>query len=79
MGAMIENLPEGTQTVPCARWKFDDTLKGGTMTARFLHLLEHFIGALLGGVGVGVLVGNVLVCLVLLVLGPAFAVEFFPR
>ncbi|HEX8847749.1 MAG TPA: hypothetical protein VF791_24120 [Pyrinomonadaceae bacterium] len=49
------------------------------MTARLLHLLERLAGALLGGVGVGVLVGNVLVCLVLLVLGPAFAVEFFTR
>jgi hypothetical protein len=73
---MIESLPEGAQVVPCARRKFDDTLEGGTMI-RLLHLLERLIGALLGGVGMGVMVGNVLVCLVLLVLGPAFVVEPF--
>ena len=49
------------------------------MITRLLHLLEQLTGALLSGIGMSVLVGNGLVCIFWLVLGPAFVVELFAR
>ena len=76
---MIEKLPKRAQAVPCARREVDNTLEGGTMIIRLLHLLEHLTGALLSGVGMGVLVGNVLACTFLVVLGPTFVIELFAK
>lgn len=76
---MIENLPERAQVDSCEHRELDDTLEGGTMITRLLHLLEQLTGALLGSVGMSVLVGNVLVCIFLMAMGPAFVVELFTR
>jgi len=47
------------------------------MITRLLHLLEQLTGALLGCMGVGVQIGNVLICVFTLVLGPTFIVRLF--
>lgn len=49
------------------------------MIIKLLHLLEHLIGILLGGLGVGVQLGNVLVCIFMIVLGPAFVVRILAQ
>lgn len=46
---------------------------------RWMHSLEQLAGALLGGIGVGIQVGNVLVCIFMIVLGPAFVIGLFTQ
>lgn len=46
------------------------------MLNQFIHRMEQLSGACLGGVGIGVLVGNVLICFVILFRGAAPVVEF---
>lgn len=49
------------------------------MVTKLMHLLEKLTGALLGGVGMGALIGNVLVCLSMMLLGPAYILGIFPQ
>jgi hypothetical protein len=49
------------------------------MVTRLMHLLSHLMGAVLGSVAVGAQMVNLLVCVCLLLLGPAFIVDFFVR
>lgn len=43
------------------------------MLAPFMRLTEKFIGSLLGGLAVSAQLGNVLVCVVVVLFGPATA------
>lgn len=45
------------------------------MINKLVHLLERLTGLLLGGLGVSVQVGNVLVCIVMMLLGPTFIID----
>lgn len=47
--------------------------------SRALLLLEHATGAMLGGVGVTILVANVLIGCALLIRGPDFVLEFLTK
>jgi hypothetical protein len=49
------------------------------MITRLLHLLQQLTGTLLGFVGVGIQLGNVLICIFMLLLGPTFVVGLFTR
>lgn len=49
------------------------------MIIRLLHLIERLTGALLGSLCVGVQLGNVLVCIFVLLLGPAVVIELLPQ
>ena len=46
--------------------------------ADWMLTLQDFLGGMLSGIGVSILVGNILVCLALLLVGPTFLVEFLP-
>lgn len=47
------------------------------MITRMLNFVEWLTGGLLGGIGVGVQVGNVLVCVFMIVLGPVSVAKLF--
>jgi hypothetical protein len=49
------------------------------MLIKLIQLLEKLTGAVLGGVGLGIQLGNVLVCLFTILLGPAFVIGLFSR
>jgi hypothetical protein len=54
-------------------------IEGGVMFSRLLHFLRQLSGALLGGIGISIQVGNILICIFLLMLGPAFVVDLFAQ
>ncbi|MDT4967843.1 MAG: hypothetical protein QOJ64_2580 [Acidobacteriota bacterium] len=47
--------------------------------AEVMFQLEKLVGAILGGTAVTVILGNMLICLSLLLLGPAFILELLAR
>jgi hypothetical protein len=49
------------------------------MIKRLMHLLGHLAGGVLGAFGVGAQVGNILVCVSVLLAGPAFIVDLLTR
>lgn len=49
------------------------------MIIKLMHLLEKLTGVMLGAVGIGVQVGTVLICLFMILLGPAFIIDVFPK
>jgi hypothetical protein len=49
------------------------------MIAKSIRLVEKFSGSLLGGVAVSAQLGNVLVCVLILIAGPAFVLGLLPR
>jgi hypothetical protein len=49
------------------------------MITRLLHLLGHLAGGVLGVLGVGAQVGNIIVCVSVLLAGPAFIVDLLVR
>ncbi len=47
------------------------------MLIKLLHLVESLTGALLGCLGLGLQVGNVVICVLMILLGPAFIISSF--
>ncbi len=49
------------------------------MLTKLVRLLERLTAALLGSLGVGVQVTNVMICVLVILLGPAFIFSFIPQ
>lgn len=49
------------------------------MITKLMRLLERLAAALLGSLCVSVQLANILICIFLLLMGPAFIFRFFPQ
>jgi hypothetical protein len=49
------------------------------MITKLVHLLEKLTAGILGSLAVGTQLGNILVCVCLIVLGPTFTVDFLAQ
>jgi hypothetical protein len=45
------------------------------MLTKLIHVLEHLTGVLLCGLGVGVQISNLMVCIFMIWLGPSFIIK----
>ena len=56
-----------------------ETGEAASLVTKPVLLLERLTGAVLGGAATTALVGNVLVCIAMLLLGPAFIIEMLVK
>jgi hypothetical protein len=62
------------------RWlAYLEEVKTAPMVTQVAVLLEKLTGVVLGGIAVSVQIGNVLVCVSVLMLGPAFVLGLLPN